>query len=237
MPEQSNERTYFTKQAADALLCINQDRFAPKPLLFLKMVQAIKEVESDPDDLERVLALRSVMYGQLAKRPQPPMDNRRNIPGEEGDMPDELDKYTCFDVIEPKGGKEVAKRYVQAPQAEGGWFAEVFGTISLKYHVQLDFQIDLGTFNDDEDGDGGYGTSPREQKIGTQACDEMLTSVFFCVCARRTTTGLRLSNHAWNARQGEPVHQGHERAGNVPEADDRPVAFGHQPAGRMEVRV
>ena len=151
MPEQSIERTYFTKQAADALLCINQDKVAPKPLLFLKMVQAIKEAESDPDDLERVLALRSVMYGQLAKRPQPPMDNRRNIPGEEGDMPDELDKYTCFDVIGPKGGKEVAKRYVQAPQSEGGWFAEVFGTSSLKYHVTLDFQIDLGTFNDDEE--------------------------------------------------------------------------------------
>ena len=159
VPEACDERSYFVKQAADALMHIMKEESTPKSTLFTKMVEVLEPAAgAGPEELEKVLALRTVKYGQLFKKPEPPhwagLQEEDQLTGEQQIDPEQ---FHCFDVAETtRAGKHVTKKFVKAPDAEGGWFAEVAGQISLKFNVTLDFAIDLEPFNEDEDGDGPY---------------------------------------------------------------------------------
>ena len=161
VPEIANERDFFTKHGATALMSIYADGHAPKPLLMQKFAEAVGPLRNSEEDLQEVFHLRSIKYGQLLKCNSVPDTTSRAPPADDPTyQPEEL--YESFDVITIERGrgasadKEVIKKFVQAPMAEGGWYAELASSRNIMYKVSLEFDVRLEGFNQDEDGDGPY---------------------------------------------------------------------------------
>jgi len=158
IPEISNERQYFTKQAARAIIVINTDAITPKSILLEEFAKAVEPLLDQDDELEDVMKLLSIQYGQLTKKTLSDKQILTSRPAPANDpayVPEEL--FESFNIsTEASGTKSTTKRYVQAPRSEGGWYAELTGDRGLKYKVALDFSVKID-MNEDEDGDGPYG--------------------------------------------------------------------------------
>lgn len=162
-PEICDERQFFTKHAAQVIMAINDDISVPKTQLLTKVVQAVETLLDQDDELEQVLHLESIQYGQLMKKNlseaqiqrsrDPPANNTAYVPEEN------FESFTiCLDA---SGSKTTVKRYVQAPRSEGGWYAELTGDRGLKFKTVLEFKVKVD-MDVDEDGDGPCGPlAPR----------------------------------------------------------------------------
>lgn len=160
IPEDSPERDYFTSKLLNVLIAGNADASFTTPLLLSKMVQAIGDTGPEDSDLQEILILRTIEYDQLVKKTtvdisqrDPPANDSTYVPATE---------FECFDAEVRTGSKTTTKHFVQAPESEGGWFAEITGDRSLRFKVVLEFEVKID-YNKDEDGDGPYGAqhSPR----------------------------------------------------------------------------
>lgn len=176
VPEQCDERTYFTKHGANAICAANTDGQTPKPLILQKAAEVIGPTRADQEKLEDILCLRSVEYGQLNKKYQAPDLSKREPPANTtAYVPADL--FETFDVeIEERdrgATKKAIKKYVQAPECEGGWFAEITGDIALKFRVALEFEIIIDDWGKNETGgdDGAPATASRAPKNHATDCD------------------------------------------------------------------
>ena len=166
VPEICDEKQYFTQHAARTIIAINNDAITPKSTLLLKAVEAVESLIDQDDELEMVLKLMHVQYGQLAKKVlteaqvqrsrNPPANNTAYVPEE---------NFESFKVCMDASGNQIKeKSFVQAPQSEGGWYAELTGDRGLKFKVVLEFMLKID-MNVDEDGEGPYGPlAPRRTR-------------------------------------------------------------------------
>jgi hypothetical protein len=168
-PEISDERQYFTKHAAHAIVVINTDAITPKSLLLTKFAEAVEPLLDQDDVLEEILKLTSIQYGQLTKKTlthNQIQKSRCPLANDPAYVPAEV--FESFEIsFDALGKKITTKRFVQAPQSEGGWYAELTGDRGLKYKVVLEFSVKID-MNEDEDGDGPYGSpTHRTQALPT----------------------------------------------------------------------
>jgi len=148
MPNNCDERTYFTKQGATAVMRIYNDLLTPKPTLLRK----IAETDSE-EELEKKLCLRKIKCGQLTKRASTPDISGRAPPANDPDYkpPDEFETFIV--ITTTKDSKQTSKKFVQAPISQGGWYAELATSRNFMYKTVLEFEVLLEDFNEDEQGD------------------------------------------------------------------------------------
>ena len=135
------ERDYFTKHAADALVALVACDHTPVPDQVQMYAAAVKDLRhpDNRDELQAVLCLDRVKYIQLLKCSAPDVSERPAPADDPSYVPEH--NYEQFTVHSVEKGKQVATQYVQAPFAEGGWFAKVTAKKGLMYKVSLDFTV------------------------------------------------------------------------------------------------
>jgi hypothetical protein len=139
------ERTYFTEHARKIIVAIFDDPHpdTPKPRLLKEMAEATRSLIS-PEALENSIVLYTVKCGQLKKFSGTPDLSTRENPEARDDMyvpPTEFESWTAE-----------KKRFAQAPESLGGTYYELVTDKSLKFNIELVYQIKLPSFDEDEDG-------------------------------------------------------------------------------------
>ena len=124
LPEQCDERSYFTRLLATTISHYNQlPANAPKHPLLTAIVKAVDEA----NDMEDVLQIKWIEYGQLLHVSSPDLSLRENNANDTSYVPD------CWEMYKSPDNTSM----VQAPQSEGGRHYEVKKSRSLPWQVKI----------------------------------------------------------------------------------------------------